>query len=176
MSRLQRIGVFISGLLMLLGAAVRILNVEDGLMFITTVLAVSLFVMGIRIIVYFLTMARHMVGGKAMLFAGVFLLDFGFFTSTMFDESRLMIILYLAGWHAFSGLVSLLRAREARKYKGHWKLSAVYGIGNIAVAIFCLIFSKSAKILTGIYCAGLVYSAGIRMISSFRRTEIVFIQ
>ena len=157
MSRLQRIGVFISGLLMLLGAAVLILDVEDGLMFITTVLAVSLFVMGIRFIVYFLTMARHMVGG-------------------MFDESRLMIILYLAGWHAFSGLVSLLRAREARKYKGHWKLSAVYGIGNIAVAIFCLIFSKSAKILTGIYCAGLVYSAGIRMISSFRRTEIVFIQ
>ena len=145
MSRLQRIGVFISGLLMLLGAAVLILDVEDGLMFITTVLAVSLFVMGIRFSVYFLTMARHMVGGKAMLFAGVFLLDFGFFTSTMFDESRLMIILYLAGWHAFSGLVSLLRAR-------------------------------SAKILTGIYCAGLVYSAGIRMISSFRRTEIVFIQ
>lgn len=119
MSRLQRIGVFISGLFMLLGAAVLILDVEDGLMFITTVLAVSLFVMGIRFIVYFLTMARHMVGGRAMLFAGIFLLDFGFFTATMFDESRLMIILYLAGWHAFSGLVSLLRAREARKYKGH---------------------------------------------------------
>ena len=103
MSRLQRIGVFISGLFMLLGAAVLILDVEDGLMFITTVLAVSLFVMGIRFIVYFLTMARHMVGGRAMLFAGVFLLDFGFFTATMFDESRLMIILYLAILCTFLG-------------------------------------------------------------------------
>lgn len=176
MNKWQRTLQFFTGLAMLLGSAVLMLDSKDGIFFITFVLAVSLFVMGIRFIVYYLAMARHMVGGRAMLFAGLFLLDFGFFTMTVIDSSKLLIILYLAVWHGFTGLIALLRFREARKYRVNGNLTAIYGIGNVVVAILCLIFSGSAKILTGIYCAGLVYSAGIHIYSAFRRTDIVFIQ
>jgi uncharacterized membrane protein HdeD (DUF308 family) len=117
-----------------------------------------------------------MVGGRSVLLLGIFLLDFCAFTVTILDEPRVIVILYLVGWHGFSGLVSLLRAREAKLHKGNWKFKAANGVVNILVVIGCICFVNNPAMLTLIYSVGLCYSAITRIISAFKPTQIVYIQ
>ena len=118
-----------------------------------------------------------MVGGLIALFAGVFLIDFGILSISLADEARIYIFLYLAGWNAFSGLISLLRAWESYRNKGRsWILNTLYGIVNIVILICCFIFRDSPTTLATLYCVGLGYSGILRIINAFRRTEIVYIQ
>ena len=121
-------------------------------------------------------MARYAVGGKAALFYAIFLLDFGAYTLTIADESELAIFLYLTAWYAFSGLVSILRALEAKRHKASWKMNMAHGIGCVLIALLCVFSVHNIHVLVYIYCGGLIYSACIRIAAAFRRTEIVFIQ
>ena len=49
---------------------------ENGFIMIAAILAISMITIGVRYLYYYATMARHMVGGKAILFLGVIILDF----------------------------------------------------------------------------------------------------
>ena len=176
MSRMQRISNVIAGIGMLLGALI-IFVLDDGSRLIAAVLALSLILRGMRELIYYFSMARHMVGGKSILLIGVFLFDFGVFTLTLVDEKRLIVMLYLAAWHAFSGLVAMLRAFEARRYKAaSWKLNALRGLGGILTAAACFIFRHDSSVLLVIYSVGLLYAGIMRIASAFRRTAVVYIQ
>ena len=108
-----------------------------------------------------------MVGGLAVLFIGVFLVDFGVLSVSLADEPHVYILLYLAGWNAFSGLISLLRAAEIIRNKGRsWKMNALYGVVNIAVSIACFMNYGNLQMLTLLYCAGLGYSGLLRIFAS----------
>jgi len=176
MNDLQKAGTVASGILMLVTGVILFLVPDDGTFYVAVILAIALFLMGMRLLVYYFTMARRMVGGRAVLLLGVFLLDFCAFTVTILDEPRIMVILYLVGWHGFSGLVSILRAREAKIHKGNWKFKAANGVVNILVVIGCICFVKNPAMLTLIYSVGLCYSAITRIISAFKPTQIVYIQ
>ena len=131
---------------------------------------------GIRSLVYYFTMARHMVGGKYSLYLGVIALDFGMFTLAMSDIPRLYIAIYLMFCHAFSGVIDIMRGLEARSYEGSWKLTTTHGLVSVFIAIACCVFIRSNMILVYIYAAGLMYSSCIRIITAFRRSAIVYIQ
>ena len=177
MSRLERIKDVVVGLLMLLGGLILFLFPDNGCYIIAAILAISLFLAGIRQLYYYFTMARHMVGGLAMLLIGVFLLDFAAFTATIIDESRLMVLLYLVGWYGFAGLVSLLRALEARRLKASsWKLKAATGAINILSALGCFLLLGQQEYLVILYSLGLIYTAAVKIISAFRKTASVYIQ
>lgn len=177
MSLAQRFKSILISLGMLLGALVLMLFPEDGCYFIAILLAFALLLRGVRMLIYYFSMARHMVGGLTMLLIGVFLLDFGVFTMTIIDEPRIFVILYLAGWHGFAGLVGALRAFEAKRYKApSWRLKAVSGIVNVLIAAACFVFMQRREILVYIYTAGLIYSACMNIISALRSSEIVYIQ
>lgn len=166
-----------AGIGMLLAMLVLLIIGDDGVSLIVFILAVSLILRGLRSLIYYLSMARFMVGGLAALLSGVFLIDLGILSLSLADEAQMFIFLYLAGWNAFSGLVSLLRAREAFLNKGRsWIMNALYGIVNIGILISCFIFWNSPATLASLYCAGLGYSGILRIINAFRRTEIVYIQ
>ena len=65
-----------------IGAAVLMLWLgEDGYELVLLMLGLSLTAQGIRSIVFYFNMARHMVDGRSILYKGVILLDFGIFTS-----------------------------------------------------------------------------------------------
>ena len=162
--------------MMLLAGLFMVFFQEKSLYFITGILGIMLLVMGIRAFIYYFTMAKYMVGGKTALLAAVFLLDLGLFTMTVIDDSQLAILMYLTGWHAFSGLVAVLRAREAKKYKGSWKLTMALGVGSFLIASLCVVFRHRTDLLVTFFCGGLIYGAVIRIITAFRRTEIVFVQ
>ena len=104
MSKFQRFQNIVIGLSMLISAAILILLPEGGCLYIMLFLAASLILRGISELIYYFTMARYMVGGKLILFIGAVFFDFGIFTLSLSDESKLFVLAYLLGFHAFAGL------------------------------------------------------------------------
>ena len=171
MSTGQRFINVFTGLLTIALGIYLILDPADGFTVVATILSFSLSVCGIRYLVYYFTMARHMVGGKLILYVSIIALDLGIFTASLLDTPNFYIILYLIGMHAFSGVIDILRGLEARSYGGaSWKLSIAHGAVSILIAIACVVFLRSVNVLVYIYAAGLIYSALMRIAAAFRRT------
>lgn len=177
MTKLQRIGNILSGLLMILGAWLILALPEYGYLIIVLILGIMFTILGIRYLVYFFTMARFMVGGQLILIYGLLATDFGLFSGTLAAVPKMYIMIYLVATFAVAGAVSLLRGFEAKRYNAPaWKGKMVYGIINIAAAILSLIFIRSAVALSIIYGIGLIYSGITRIVLAFRKTAIVYIQ
>ena len=64
MSWFQRVKNVVFGLGMILCAVLLLAGEDDGCFLVMLILAFSLIVRGISELIYYLTMARHMVGGK----------------------------------------------------------------------------------------------------------------
>ena len=177
MSKSQRVINILLAILMIASAVLMIVEPEIGYLIIIAILSLTLFIMGIRYIVYYFSMARHMVGGRMILFIGVIALDMGLFSGTLISVSKIYVVLYLAVTNAFAGTVDVLRAMEARRYQSEsWKRSISFGMIYIALAILCLIFLRSTRIIVILYCIGMFYSAAMRIFNAFRRTAIIYIQ
>ena len=159
-------------------AAILILSSPElGYLPVVLLLAASLILTGIRSLIYYFTMARHMVGGRISLYVAVLTLDLGAFSIAMADAAPVYIVLYLFATHAFSGGVDIMRALEAKKYRAKsWRFRLISGIINIAVAFACLIFMRYTEVFVWIFALGLIYVAVQKLINAFRRTSVVYIQ
>ena len=179
MSRKQRILTLFRAAGMLLVAGLMFRFPKDGLSIAAGLLSLTMLLSGVQTLLYYVSMARHMVGGRMQLYQGVILLDMGMFTLSLVDEPRLYIILYLLGIHAFAGLVDILRGLEARRNGGpNWRWKTAYGGINLAIGVLalgCAFFQGSVRMVTMLYAGGLVYAALLQITSLFRRTAIVYI-
>ena len=180
MTLAKRIGKILSALGSVLCAVILIAMGENGFLLVSVLLSISLILFGLRSIIFYFTMARHMVDGRGSLYIGVIVLDFGVFTLSVSQNQSLFIVFYLLGAYAFSGVLDILRAREARSFEApSWRLNLAEGIANIgfaaAAAVFGLV-SGNLRALTLIYAIGLFYSALLKLVSAFRKTAIVYIQ
>ena len=177
MSGGQRIKNVLIGILTILGAVILIAFPEEGIIITASILSLSLFVYGIKTLIYYITMTRHMVGGRIMLYLAVVVLDLGMFTMMLTNIPKMYIALYLVVVYAFSGAIDILRALEAKKYQApSWRFSLISGIINVVIAILCIVFIGSTNMIVYLYSAGLIYSAIARIITAFRKTAIVYIQ
>lgn len=177
MSKLQRATNIATGILMIICAVLMALHPKAGYVIVILFMCITLTLAGIRMIIYYFTMARHMVGGMSILYRGIILYDFGLLSGTLIGASQVYILLYLVGVHLFSGAVDIMRTLEARHYEGaSWRLRLSHGIMNILIAVACLVFIRSTDVAVYIYCFGLIYSAIMRIVTAFRRTAIVYIQ
>lgn len=178
MNSIQRIKKFLSGLVMLLGSLLLIVEPEDGYYIIAFILTISLLVTGVRALVYYFTMARNMVGGKSILYRALILTDLGVFTLTTITIPKIYLICHLLISHAFSGLVDMLKAVEDKKLQASsWRMSFIYGLGNLltAVAAFVCVLNQSTELVVDIYCISLAYSGIMQMAASCRKTAIIYI-
>ncbi len=177
MTGFQRVKRVLFGLCMLAVAVIFILFPSDETyMFVVSFLALGLAIAGIKDILFYFFMARHMVGGKMILIQGVIVLDFAMITGSLADVPKIYILLYLIGIHAFSGVVEVLRAMEAKKtVDGPWKLKISHGMVNFGLAVACLIFIRHSNTALMIYSIGLIYSAVVRILSAFRKTSFILI-
>lgn len=179
MSFFQRFKSILAGILMLFFVALLLLLPNEAYYLVAGVLGLMLIIYGIRLLWYYLTMARHMVGGKTILYQSVIVIDLGLFSSTLMLVSSAMVIFYLLGIYAFTGAISILRAFEAKKYGGSWKLKLITGVIGLALAITLVVlgfaFGLTQYLVYG-FCLSLVYSAVVRIISAFRQTAVVYIQ
>lgn len=177
MTSIQRVKKFLSGLCMLLGSLILTVDPENGYIIIAFLLSVSLLLSGARYFVYYFTMARNMVGGKIILYRALILADLGLFTLTIILITKIYLIFHLLISHAFSGLVDMLKAVEEKKLQASWRMSFIYGFGNLvtAVAAFSCILNDYTWLVVDIYCIGLAYSGIMQMVASFRKTAIAYI-
>lgn len=177
MSGGQRIKNVLIGILTILGAVILIVFPEEGILITASILSLSLFVYGIKTLIYYITMTRHMVGGRIMLYLAVVVLDLGMFTMMLTNIPKMYIALYLVVVYAFSGAIDILRALEAKKYQApSWRFSLISGIISVVIAILCIVFIGSTNMIVYLYSAGLIYSAIARIVTAFRKTAIVYIQ
>lgn len=176
----KRIRNIISGILMMLAAVLMPIDPEIGAIVTILILAFTLIVMGVRYIIFYLSMARHMVGGLWPLIVGVILLDFGMVTLSTQTMPSFYILFYLIVAYAFAGVVDVMNALEAKRYhSSHWRLKLSAGVINLIVAIasiICGVVLRSLSYVVMIYCAGLFYAGIMRIITAFQRTSIVYIQ
>ena len=180
MTLTKRIVKILGALLTLLGAWIILKLGEEGFLFISLVLSISLILFGVRNLIFYFTMARHMVNGRSILYLGVIALDFGVFTLSVSRYQSVFVVLYMIVAHAFSGVIDILRAQEARQMEaGSWRLNMAEGIINIGFALTAIVFGivlNSASVVGEVYAAGLIYTAVMNLISAFRKTAIVYIQ
>ncbi len=150
---------------------------KDAFPVVTTILGLGLAVQGIKHLFYYFTMARFMVDGRIILIIGVILLDMGLFAASLNDMPKIYIILYLVVIHAFSGLIGLLRALEAKRYGAKsWRLEFSHSAANIVMVVMCFVFIKNAGTVAVIYGITIIYTGIIRIITSFRKSTLVYIQ
>ncbi len=173
----QRIKKILFCLCMLGVALFFILKPSDtAYQIVVAILSLGLTIAGIKDIIFYFTMARHMVGGKMILIQGVIIFDFAIITGSLTNVPKIYILLYLIGIHAFSGVVEILRAMEARRaVDGPWKIKFSHGIVNLILAIACLIFIRQSNTALIIYSLGLMYSAVVRLFDAFGKKAFVVI-
>lgn len=180
MTKFGRVMNAISALFMIAVAVLMFfLDAIHGLKLVMIVVQAGMTLRGLQAIVYYFSMARHMVGGKNVLFRGMIFLDLGVLAGTIFEHPAVYILIYISALHIFTGAVSALRANESRKIGSSWRLKMAYGITNIALAlivVICGIAFGRLSIAVWVYSVGLIYSSVLNIISSFRKTEIVYIQ
>ncbi len=140
------------------------------------ILSVVLLFSGIRMILFYFTMARHMNGGRSILYQGILFFDLGVLSMSLRAVPPTYIMAYLIGLLGFSGAVDVYRAWDARQIGGHWKLKLLRGTVTIAFAIYAFINLRTPTYCVYIFSATLFYNALMRIISVFRRSEIITIQ
>lgn len=180
MSSFQRIKSIILAVLMILYALVMLLIPEEAYDIITAIVSISLLVYGIKLMFYYFSMARHMVGGKIVLYEAVIILDLALFTFTMISMSSFTLIIYLLGIYSFTGVIDILRAIEAKKNGAKsWRLKLLTGVISVVfvmiMAVLGLVFMNT-NILVYSYSISLTYTAVIKIITACRKTAIVYIQ
>ena len=136
MTTWQRIRTCFTGVVMILFALLLMLtDASDGYAIIAAVLGTSLVVRGTGTLIYYLTMARYMVGGRSVLFKALIYLDLGAFTLSIMDVPHIYVGMYLMGVHGLSGVIQILRGTEAKRLGAPgWKLSLTHGVVNVLIA------------------------------------------
>ncbi|WP_026526894.1 DUF308 domain-containing protein [Butyrivibrio sp. VCD2006] len=169
MTKFQRLRSIAFSIIMILGSIIFILDPEDGYTVVVTILGIWLLFYGIGTLFYFFTMARHMVGGKYILYKGFIFTDFGYLTASISDIPRVYVLIYLIVIHAFAGLVEILRALENHRYGAAWRAKFFHGLFDILLAALCIILIKKTHTAIIVYSIGLFYSAIMRIGSALRK-------
>ena len=175
MTKIQRIKSVLFALLMILAAILIFLMTEDGYKLITLMIWVSLTLSALRQLVYYFSMARHMVGGRLVLYKAIIFLDLALFTRAVIRIPRAYVLIYLSVLFGFAGLVDVLHSLESRRVGGSWRFNLSHGILNIILAGICLVFIRTGRLVEVIYGISLISSAILRIISATRRTAVVYI-
>ena len=161
----------------LLVALVLVLAPKEALALVGNILCLLLFAVGIRYLLLYFLMARHMVGGRSLFYTGLIILDLSFLCSVVLMRSYRLLLLYLVGMHAFYGVVQLLRALEAKKYENTaWRFKLLNALINLGISVACIFFIRQESTMALIFAAGLVYTAIVRVVTAFRKEEEIIIQ
>ena len=163
---------------MMIQAAIVLMTVPTaGFLLIAFFVGMLLAFRGIRFLIYYVTQAQHMTGGKWLMLLGLIMFDLGIFSLTLLDKASAILIIYVVAIHLIYGVLGIVRAVSNKKDgNSGWKIDFAQGIGNLILVALCLIFIKHVEIPVYIYGAGVIYSAVLKIITSFKKTAIVYVQ
>ena len=181
MNTFQKIKNCVFGLILLIVAALLFFTPEEVYPLVPIIIGLALVGYGISVLVFYLRMARHMVGGKSFLYESIIIIDLALFTmSVSATNNKLVVLFYLLGLYAFTGVIDILRAFEAKAAgAGGWKMKLSRGFVcmGFVIALFIIgfIIGRTDIFVYGI-CISMVYSGVMRIIGAFKKTDIIYIQ
>ncbi len=177
MGKARRVFDILSGLFTILFGCIMLSGMDSAYNVMLFFLELALLFQGVRLLSYYFSMARHMVGGKVILYEGLFFLDIGLFFVNIDDLPKMYVLLYLAIGLAISGVIDLLRANEIRLLEaGHWRYQAFTGIVKVTATAICCLSLGSAFTLVSVYSFGVIHSGVARIVSAVRPGAIVYIE
>lgn len=180
MSYFYRIRNIIFGVLMLAMGLLLILSPEGSIMLVASLLNIALYFYGGQQLWFYFRMARHMVGGKTILYRSIIILDAALFMTSAIVISNYIVTIYLLILYAFTGFVSILRALESKANGApNWRFKLATGIISVLFAISLLVVGLimgNSNYLSIGFGITLVYLAAVRIITAFKKTAIVYIQ
>ena len=179
MTKRNRIINILRGVLSILLALLLIIIPNSGLTLVLFIIGIGLTLKGIQTLLYYFSIARHMVDGKLVLCQGLIFLDLGMFTSSIADNPAGFLIAYIAAVDAFTGLVSILHSLESKRNGSlKWRYDFIFGLVSMLLAVIVLIGGfvlKRPYVSVCAYAFGLIYSSVMQITSAFRRNAIVYI-
>jgi len=177
MTKLKKIGNLLLGIFLMISGLSMVAVPKEGAEIALFLLSLLLVIVGIRGLILYFTMAKHMVGGKSILYLNMILLDFGLVSATMVGQSKLYLILYLIVANAFAGVVGLLKALEERRYGvNSWKFRMFFAIVNMVIVVACLCSVGSTDTLVRIYGIGIIAAGLGEALKVARKEEVVYVQ
>ncbi|MCQ2564255.1 MAG: DUF308 domain-containing protein [Clostridia bacterium] len=177
MNKTQKIENFVVGLFMSVVALIIMLVPEDGYIIAGIMMGCGIILYGAKSIIYYLFMARHMVGGRKILFNGIVITDFGIVALLLITQPQKILMIYLIAIYLLYGLIAILRARDIKKQGGkHWLRKLTLGLVAVCIGILCFVFVDSADLVVIFYgIALLIYSIG-KIVSAFAKNQMIYIQ
>jgi hypothetical protein len=93
------------------------------------------------------------------------------------DEPQAIMIVYVVAIHLVAAVVNIIRT-VGNKKDGNpgWKIDFAQFFGNLAQVILCHVFIGHVEIPVYIYCIGEIYGSILKIISSCKKTAIVYVQ
>ena len=177
MSKGRRVLTVVVALLGILGAVILMTIPDYAYEVLELGISLTLVYNGVRYIIYYITNAQHMVGGKWFLLIGIIMFDMGVFATAIYDRTQKITLIYIICAQLVAAVLSLIRAAGDMKDKNlSWKFHLAQGIGSSIQVILCLIFINSAMIPLYLYCIYAIYTAILMIISAFKKTAIVYVQ
>ena len=177
MSKTRRVFTIIGAVFAIFGSLVLMLVPDIAFELIAIGIAFMLTIYGIKYLIYYITQAQHMVGGKWFLLIGLILFDLGSFASMLIDQARAILIIYVAGAHLIAAVLNIIRTVGNKKDSNpSWKIDLAQGIGNFTQVVLCLVFINHISIPVYIYCIGCIYTSILMIVSACRKTAIVYVQ
>ena len=158
MSTLQRIEYSLAGLVRVLFGIFMIYKPFESYVPIARILVAVLVLMGLRNLLYYVLMARHMVGGKMILFIGMLFMDFGIFSYSLVERPKLFLISYLIVSHFFWGSLNIIKAVVEKEITPTWRRDCMQGILHMLIMAAAIRYASSVRRLVILFCAGIIYS------------------
>jgi len=173
MGLMRRFINIIIGLLLVISSLLIFIEPELGLYIALFFFTAVIFIFSIRTIVYYIRLARHMVGGQIILFIGIFTFCVAAYAVNIQNAPVKTISVIMIVMFTFTGVIDLLRAREAKRGgAGSWKFSMASAIVEIILAVACQVFHAANTDVTGIiFGIALLYSGVSRIISALRKVN-----
>lgn len=166
--------MIIGALLLIIAGAAIVIEPYYGLEITVTCVGIFLIFSGIRLMVYFYTMARHMVGGVIILYKGLIELDFGAFIFSLSELPKYYAAIFIIAIFVIEGVKDVLEAIESKKLQSHWRFRASAGAVKMAIALFCLFHVNSLRTISYMICLCLFNSALVMIVTALRRTAIIY--
>ena len=110
MSKTRRLWNIIVAILMIQAALLLMLVPDASFILIVVFLSLVLTFKGLKFLIYYLTHAQHMVGGKWLMLVGLILLDMGGLAMVLIEQAPSIMIVYVAGVHLVYAVLGIARA------------------------------------------------------------------
>ena len=160
MNSIRRIRSVLVSLIMLLASGLILVSPKDGYYIVVLILDITFLLYGIRMLIYYLTMARFMVGGIMTLYKSIIAIDFGLFIFSIDDVPIRFVMMYLVGLMIFNGAIVLLGAMDAKRiHASFWKNRMLYGMVMLLLGIASICLWDSEQMVSILYAISLIHSA-----------------